>query len=338
MRLLIATDFHFGLSRKANFTAESNQRREAVSRQLLQHLLQTPHDVAICVGDVYDRFSNPETVILETAPLLRHFQAVLAGNHDLSNRDDVRGSLDVLSELLPGVVISGAPQWRRFGRVAACFVPHQLTQEAFENALEKVLGEAQALAEPVWKFLFLHCTYDIPHEVAVSSLNLSEARATSLLGAFHKVFLGHEHNPRDLFDDRLHIIGSHFPVAFDQMVDHRHLIFDDETGSLESIVHWRAIDHAYCGSDDTAPPQRQFYDLTSCADARTPLRLFKMGALGVRVRDSGGRTTDLPASEARQTLSLPDQVRALLNERHPKLVALWESVLREITTDMPEQR
>ena len=65
MKILFASDFHLGLTRTANHTAESSQRREQASREMLRQVLATPHDLAVCGGDFFDKFSNPETTIIE---------------------------------------------------------------------------------------------------------------------------------------------------------------------------------------------------------------------------------------------------------------------------------
>lgn len=321
MRLLITSDFHFGLSRKAHFTAESSSRREEVSRDLLKQILETPHDQAICVGDFFDRFSNPETVILQTVPLARRFSRILAGNHDVSNREGTEGSLTVLAEILrdtPTHVVMGEPAWMG----SAAFVPHQLTQEAFEAAIDRVCQ--QAADKPGWRLLFLHCNVLSPFDGSLSSLNLTEDLAHQALSAFHHIVVGHEHNPRQLFDDRLWVVGSHFTVAFDQLGDHRHLVFDTETGQMESITHWRADEHVYTGQDTDAPPGRQFYDLTECRDSRSPMRLFKEGALGVRVAPPERReaVTTLTRTQFR---TLNDEISDLLKDE-PELLNLWRQM------------
>ena len=65
MKILFASDFHIGMTRTANHTSESSQRREAASREMLRQVLATPHDLAVCGGDFFDKFSNPETTIIE---------------------------------------------------------------------------------------------------------------------------------------------------------------------------------------------------------------------------------------------------------------------------------
>ena len=331
MKLLIASDFHLLLARKENFTAESSARREAESRRLLLEILQTPHDEAVCVGDFFDRFSNSETGILEAAPIAQRFSAILAGNHDVSNRTDVRGSLDVIAEMTPGVVKAGSPKVETIENATLVWVPHQLTQEAFEDCLSAVMNQTRQATG--WRLLFLHCTYDSPFSENLSSLNLTEDKAQELLGAFHHIFIGHEHNPKDLFDNRLHIVGSHFPVAFDQLVDHRHFVFDTLEGALVSIPHWRADEHVFVGPDRDAPDGRQFYDLTECVDARTPMRLFKAGALGVRVRSESKE----PGREklVHRQLSLPEQIEALLASQYPHLLPVWQDVRQQIDTQSP---
>ncbi len=324
MKILFASDFHIGLTRTANHTAESSQRRERASREMLRQVLATPHDLSVCGGDFFDKFSNPETTIIEAMEYADKFDAILAGNHDHSQRADTKSSLDVIASAnLERGAVTSAPF---FGK-NLYLVPHCLSQELFMAALDDAQQRA-ARAEPnVPRLLVTHCSYDLSFELSTSALNLTRERAEHLLRDFDYVLLGHEHVAREDFDGRLQVIGSHFPTAFDNLTDKRHLVYDTEARRMASVCHWRAGEHVYVGPGCDAPTGMQYYDLTDNSDPKLPVHLFKAGALGVRVPSSAAQQTfvhqDLPR------LDLAAQIRGELAEK-PELLALFDELMEGV--------
>ena len=319
MKILFASDFHIGLTRTANHTAESSQRRERASREMLWKVLATPHDLAVCAGDFFDKFSNPETTIIEALEYAQQFHYVLAGNHDSSQRSDTKSSLDVVEHALVNCEVVKEPLQAGL----LWFMPHCLSQGQFLASLDKVQQQAQQ-DDGQTKLLIAHCSYDLSFELATSALNLTRDRAEQLLTVFDYVLLGHEHVAREDFDGRLQVIGSHFPTSFSDLSDKRHLIFDTVTKRLDSVVHWRAGEHVYVGPGCDAPPGMQYYDLADNSDPKLPVHLFKAGALGVRVPSSAAQQTfvhqDLPR------LDLAAQIRGELAEK-PELLALFDELV-----------
>lgn len=323
-RILIASDFHIGLTRSANHTAESSKRRELKSLETLGQVLETPHDLAICAGDFFDKYSNPEQVLHDSKPFFDRFSLVVHGNHDSSNREDTMSSLDLLK--LWNMDYSRDLSYTEGEGLTVWFVHHALTQGRF---VEDLLGAAQLAKTAGSKrdILLTHCSYDSPWNHSVSSLNMPRDLAEHLLETFDYIFLGHEHTPREDFNGRLVVVGSHFPTAFDNLTDKRHLVLTAEDGTLrlESITHWRASEHVYAGPGADAPPGMQFYDLSD-ADPKLPIALFKAGALGVRV--AGAETSSDRAELPTTSLEgLPSLIAKEL-ARDPKLLAMWNS-LRE---------
>jgi DNA repair exonuclease SbcCD nuclease subunit len=325
-KIIILSDTHLGLTRKANFTAESSVRRERIAYQLLEDLLASYPQTypLVCGGDLFDRFSNPERTVLRAYDLLSDGRNVhlLAGNHDVDQRVESCSSLELLGILCednPGSqieVLRNRVAVRTYDQAQLVFVPHCLSQDLFLEALEL----ARQASDP-GAILFLHCTYDLSFDTSHTALNLTREMAQSLLLHFRYVLLGHEHVPREDFGGRLRVIGSHYPTAFDNLSDKRHLLLDTQTLELESIVHWRSADYVYRGPADGARPGFDFYDLTDVADSKLPLELFKQGALGVRVP---GQETSLgrPDLEAVGVDRLPEQIAKELAE-WPERLKLW---------------
>ena len=321
MKILFASDFHIGMTRTANHTSESSQRREQASREMLRQVLATPHDLAVCGGDFFDKFSNPETTIIDAMEYADQFDVILSGNHDHSQRADTKSSLDVIAS---ANLERGAVTSEPFFGKNLYLVPHCLSQELFMAALDDAQQRAARAEHNVPRILVTHCSYDLSFELSTSSLNLTRERAEQLLTAFDYVLLGHEHVAREDFDGRLQVIGSHFPTSFSDLTDKRHLIFDTDTNRMDSVVHWRAGEHVYVGPGCDAQPGMQYYDLSDNSDPKLPVHLFKAGALGVRVPSSAVQQTfvhqDLPR------LDLAAQIRGELAEK-PELLALFDELL-----------
>jgi hypothetical protein len=204
---------------------------------------------------------------------------------------------------------------RLVGNTMLHLVPHCLTQDLFEHALEQ-LCPAQGNSN----LLFLHCNYDIPFDQDVSSLNLTASRAEQLLKRFDHIFVGHVHTPSDHFDHRLHVVGSHFPTAFDNLTDKRHLIYDSMTNTVEPVWHWKADEQVYSGPPNSAPDGRQFYDFTSPCDPKLVTKLFKQGAFGVRVPCKASQRQALKVDAFER---LPDAISRELRDKDQDLFHLW---------------
>ena len=324
MKILFASDFHIGLTRTANHTSESSQRREQASREMLLRVLETPHGRAVCAGDFFDKFSNPENTIIDAMEYARRFKYILAGNHDSSQRTDTRSSLDVLAhtDVKDNVVTRRTSV--RWDSGIVWFVPHCLSQELFMASLDEVQQQAAQEGSALPRILVTHCSYDLSFELSTSSLNLTRERAEQLLTVFDYVLLGHEHVAREDFAGRLQVIGSHFPTSFSDLTNKRHLVYDTEVRCMSSVCHWRAGEHVYVGPGCDAPPGLQYYDLSDNSDPKLPVHLFKAGALGVRVPSSAAQQTfvhqDLPR------LDLAAQIRGELAEK-PELLALFDELV-----------
>ena len=321
MKILFASDFHIGMTRTANHTSESSQRREQASREMLRQVLATPHDLAVCGGDFFDKFSNPETTIIDAMEYADQFDVILSGNHDHSQRADTKSSLDVIAS---ANLERGAVTSEPFFGKNLYLVPHCLSQELFMAALDDAQQRAARAEHNVPRILVTHCSYDLSFELSTSSLNLTRERAEQLLTAFDYVLLGHEHVAREDFDGRLQVIGSHFPTSFSDLSDKRHLIFDTDTERMDSVVHWRAGEHVYVGPGCDAQPGMQYYDLSDNSDPKLPVHLFKAGALGVRVPSSATQQTFV--HQALPRLDLAAQIRGELAEK-PELLALFDELL-----------
>lgn len=214
------TDPHLGLVRRAHTTAESRLRlQQALFEQSMKAV--TAQEPVVCLGDLFDTASNEEAVVIQGYKIASQCFAVLAGNHDSTNRENKVSSLNLIESILDDnskcdtcIVRVNTSACFTFGKHTLVLVPHTLTQTQFESALseaERIKGENLILC--------LHCNYDSPHDLDESSLNLSEKRAERLLETFSRILIGHEHIPRAAFGGRLQVLGNIHPTSFSDISD-----------------------------------------------------------------------------------------------------------------------
>ena len=333
--ILFYTDPHLGLKRKAHSTPASSAAREQHTRAILHGLLDSGrHSAAFCLGDLFDRESNYEEVLLEALQVLSKTSAVLAGNHDVPNRTDAVYSMAVLSAIYPDRVVLEKPRTFDLGSGSWLYlVPHCLLQSDFEEALRQVAVSAQA-----WKaqgmverlLLGLHCSFDLGFETGETSLNLTRQMAEELLTVVDFILLGHDHIPADHFGGRLKIIGSLFPTAMDQIkTDHRVLYYDPGAGTFieEPIKVSAFIGPASCAPEkgEGGEAGAQFLDLEDDLDpgqaAKLAVKLFSDGAFAVRVRPREESVLG-EVRVVREMRSLPALIAEEL-QGEPDLLALW---------------
>ena len=308
------------------------------SRLVLSKLLEAaPHDMAICGGDLFDKYSNPEDVIADAIPFASQFDYILAANHDVTNRLDVASSLQLVAmsaachDSATQVIFPDAPYYSaqigkyhsdspdQIGPRTAWFVPHQLSQELFLEALRACQEAAKKM--PGVHVLFTHCSYDLSFELSAASLNMPRELAEQLLYTFAFIFLGHEHVPRSDFDERLFVIGSHYPTAFDNLGDKRYLIWDTARMTVTSHTHWVSEQYVYQGPISEAPSGKDYYDLSGKVTSKEVVQMFKAGAMAVRVQAQDNQHTDFEKQSMSLT-SLPEQISQEL-KTDKTLLALW---------------
>ena len=137
MKYTIFTDPHIGTSRSSHTTRESSKRLKSQLTKAAQDIVSRGGNM-ICVGDLFDKAFNSEEVLLDGLDIASRCNYVLAGNHDLSNREGQITSIDFLSTLCESVIKCGKLSEPFFYPTddKLMFVPHHASQEVFENALK----------------------------------------------------------------------------------------------------------------------------------------------------------------------------------------------------------
>lgn len=341
--IIIYTDPHLGRNRKANSTAESNQAREGYENEYLLNLLKAHKGPVFCLGDFFDKASNPEEVILSALPIADQTDLILAGNHDVSNRLNKESSLRLVGEVYPNKVLIDTD--RAFEGYTTLseqtyfyFAPHALNQEGYDQTIAKLEEEANSVTD-VYKILCLHCNYALPEAfLNEQTLNLSRERAAELLGTFHYILIGHVHTQLDDFDGRLKVIGSPFPTAFDNMDRKRVLLYDSNAGTFNEIPTWDPATSLYRGIVSGLIPEHSHASATyfDLEDDLLPgeahslvVELFKQGAYGVRLRKTEKLKGDELEISSQQFERLPDTIDAEIKHSKPHLHPVWTELLEK---------
>lgn len=341
MKVFIYSDSHLGLARKAHYTEASSRARETWVTYELSKLLvdskRAGHVHRLCLGDFFDKESVAEQVIIDSLPIAEATDMILAGNHDLANRQGKATSFSVLAEIVgPKALIADYHENTGFSTVLGaslfCFAPHALSQTDYTAMIADLVKEAADFNG--YRVLCLHCNWDMnPAMLSESTLNLTPEHACDLLATFHTILIGHVHTPQDIYDGRVKLIGSVFPTAFDNMESKRALVYDTETGTFDEVVTWDAKENYFCGPASEVPQKLcQYYELTDDLPAgeaqKIVVDLFKAGAFGVRLLKPAIAMEQQVVSVAQLT-KLNETIALELAENRPHLVPLWEEICRE---------
>lgn len=244
MKVFLFTDPHIGLNRTSHTSVRS---RKLLQQHLYEHALGlvkpafTDHDLTICVGDLFDRYTNKEDIIRQGGDVADLCNFVLAGNHDLKNNVDTLSSLQLIAQrsVVPTSFIISQDPTQPFisvqpvtGGHTFCFIPHCFTQEAFAASIEQACSYARNLKAN--HYLFLHCNVGEAHgkvEDEGTTLALTDELQERVSACFTRVLIGHEHSPRTLRKN-IHVLGNTFPVHFGEIGDRFTYVLDTDTNEL----------------------------------------------------------------------------------------------------------
>lgn len=236
MKIRFCTDFHLGATLRQHTNSKSQQRlREKLYESALD--IVTGQEAVVMLGDLFDKHSNKEDIVLQGITVASQCTYVLAGNHDQINIDGSVGSLTLVAETSNGVVLNPHPgkgfvDNRSLGGTGITFIPHCYTQELFEKSIRAALKVASKR-----DILCLHCNVGTGHgheiESEGSSLYLTPELEKLVCDAFEYVLVGHEHVGYQR--KNLIVLGNHFPVSFGEIADRFVYEFDTKTRKFAKI-------------------------------------------------------------------------------------------------------
>ena len=343
MNNLFWSDPHIGVSRASHTTPISRKAlQDAVYLQALA-LAKSVED-SVCLGDLFDTTENSEAVIQQGATIASACRLLLAGNHDLPNRENKLSSLQLLKSLgMRSIVLSEEGHRYRVDvicGVSFVSVPHQLSQELFMQALNDLI-EGFSAEEP--QVLLLHCNYDSPFISDTTSLNLTKDNAERLLTRFSHILIGHEHTARSDLSGRVQLLGNTHPTSFSDISDKFSWSFKVEGGKLSFIsqliwskakgfkeLSWEIL---LAGQEQT---DASFIDITGVAPvaklpeiAKAIQKLWQVLHNPYMIRNNVKVEREvIEAGDVQKSLNIP--ARISLSLKDSPLLPLWEDYLKEV--------
>lgn len=237
------SDPHLGTKRAAHTTRDSARR---LQQMLYTQALSASSPLnSLCLGDLFDRAHNDEATLVQGFSVASNCDLVISGNHDEANREGSTTSLQALAKLGSPVLAAddlSTPTFHTWNQFWV--VPHHASQALFEQALQAAMEDASKSSDHPYKYLVLHTNYDCPFDTEDSTLNLSPEDVETLLGVFSRVFSGHEHNPKVLYDGRLVIVGNTMATSFSDISDKYRWELDVRSDELTKVLIWEK-DYAY---------------------------------------------------------------------------------------------
>jgi DNA repair exonuclease SbcCD nuclease subunit len=334
-QVLIYTDPHLGLKRKANFTPASAAAREKEAITSLLSLVREASEeghTVICAGDFFDKANNSEDVIDSTLEIAMYTDFILAGNHDVKNNVEAVSSLDIVNQVHDNVLFSDPDGYHQIdiGDWEFVFIPHVMSQKRFIEILDHLPVVFSDMQKGV---LILHCNYDTLCSEDDIHLTLTRPIAEKLLTKFNYIFIGHEHTAKEDFDGRLKLIGSFRPTAFDNLDEKSVIIFDTETGTANRRVVWEPSVYVGPASGAALEPGKQYYDIEDDLEVGSiqslVVSLMSKGAFGVRIR-STAQNKDLEEIDYKSIEFLPEVVVNDIQKHEPDLLDTYNTLLKSI--------
>ena len=242
--ITIFTDPHLGTARQAHTTRESSANLQMSLFWQAMSIVNTGNYPKVCVGDLLDKSTNSEVIIGQAHDVASKCMAVLAGNHDETNREGTLSTLRLLAQQgLPIIATPNLTDPFFDSYESMYFVPHHASQEVFEVAMRNAAEHAAANRDGLASYLFLHCNYDFELNTEDSTLNLRRELAKELIAAFDFIFIGHEHNGSVDLGGQVVVLGNTHPTSFHDIGDKFIYHLELETATLTKECVWSAADH-----------------------------------------------------------------------------------------------
>lgn len=277
MTIQIYSDPHIGRNLASHTTNDSRRRlKEFIALNTSKVIDDFDDcDTVICAGDFYHSHQNDEDVLHSSLWAANKTSKILAGNHDVVNIRDRKGTLDIVSTVFDTRVVPCKFGQINYQVVPASFpmtddtpdlylIPHHSSQELFDDALESAYQQAAKSPSPC--YLITHCNYNSEFVKDTVTLNLTRRKAERLLKHFHYIVLGHEHNHKTDLDDRVIVVGSPHPTGFGDISDKFIVtMFEDNRKPIIKQVWSKSKHYLECDWNeavDKITPDHQWIKLT----------------------------------------------------------------------------
>lgn len=253
MTIQIYSDPHIGRTLASHTTNESRKRlREFIAVNTARVVDDfDDSDTVICAGDFFHSHQNTEDVLHSSLWTASKTSKILAGNHDVVNIRDRKGTLDIVGTVFDARVVPC-----KFGEIYyqvvaptlpvgddhpyLYMIPHHSSQELFEEALESAAKQAKKMPNPC--ILITHCNYNSEFISDTVTLHITQRKAERLLKSFDYIVLGHEHNYKTDLDNRVIVVGSPHPTGYGDISDKFIVTFNEGLKPIAKQV-WSKAEH-----------------------------------------------------------------------------------------------
>lgn len=254
--LVIVSDPHLGTYRSANTTLQS---RKVLQDKLFSTLVRTlirykaVNNTLIVAGDLFDNDTNNERTILQGFKIAEMCDVILAGNHDLPNRDGKVSSLQLLDEMTGKdgtVVIPKVSEVKIEQGAAKCgtnitLIPHHSTQDQFDEAIR------MAVKNPIGGLVITHCNFDSDRALQDdASLNITRKQAKALIDAGYDYILnGHEHKHSAHLGGKFVNLGNTHPTSMGDISEKYVWTYSQTEGLVKHLI-WDMDNYVQVEVDD----------------------------------------------------------------------------------------
>lgn len=280
MSLVVIGDMHLGYERKSFSTKAARDRyKKAVFNKAKQSIQEGAKlGPVIMVGDLFDKANNDDNTLAQGISICntKGLELVLAGNHDLVNKDKHSTTLSMVKEVVD--VDIPTPLYNEYffsenkyegSKYTVYSVPYSYTQDLFLESLDKAKERAEELKKPC--VLVLHTNYNLAFDKVDTTNNLEPDKAKELLSTFDFIFSGHEHNCSERLSGRLIMTGSVMPVSTSELETKYMFELTDE-GVVKKHVIWdQAASKTYDVNDmpEQLPEGTEFVVVSGQSDRST---------------------------------------------------------------------
>jgi len=347
----IFTDPHLGRNAGAHTSKQSSEAlNEAIYHNAKMATKVTENGTSVvCVGDLFDKSHNRENILLQGLSIAKKCDLILAGNHDLANRENTKTSIEVIKAYFDSVVSARVNEtlyefYEEGGDESFEFaiIPHHSSQDLFDSAIEQTLTSNKS-----GDLIFLHCNFNSPFATNDSSLNLSIEQSEQLLNKFKYIVLGHEHNHRWELGGRLLILGNTHPTNFGDISDKffwdylpstgfkKNKIWAKDKGYLKISVN-ELLDSglSYSGQNFIEIVGEEVNPKHSTAIAKALHDIWHSGDAGLFMVRNNITFKQLISATVNKSVQLKDVTEAISNDlKETDLIELWETNLKGARND-----
>lgn len=135
------------------------------------------------------------------------------GNHDSTKTYDSVSALDAFAELHNVFVVnSHKPETVQINNLSILCIPHMRSQVEFLTAVDDILRTSQR-----WDACMIHSMVDSKLDLGPNDLNIDTDRLNRLSHQCARIWLGHEHKPKEIIPGKVYMTGSTLELGFGEL-------------------------------------------------------------------------------------------------------------------------